>query len=187
MDYKTEQDLAKTFFNFNTHNLLDLEVPISFLKIERHHEPDCALVRASSCTTAIECEHGFDVCPKCDPCSCDNTKHYRHYYQEVQKQSCIGCDFEKKITTSMEQEVFKKQAEALDDLIKKGMVNPETDLDALVEQGLSAGSIEYWRQHYGQKKTVSEGMLCCRCKEFYPYANGPNQTDGTFKCYGCRI
>lgn len=117
---------------------------------------------------------------------------YKHYYHKaLQTRSCIGCEFDKLTAATMidpihRNKVFKKQAEALDDLIKKGMVNPETDLDGLIEQGLSVGAIEYWKQHYGQKKVVSEGMTCCRCKEFYPYVAGPNQTDGTFKCYGCR-
>lgn len=24
-----------------------------------------------TCPVAVECEHGFDVCPTCDPCTCD--------------------------------------------------------------------------------------------------------------------
>lgn len=30
------------------------------------------------------------------------------------------------------------------------------------------------------------GLICKACKEFYPYAEYPNQKDGTFKCWGCR-
>ena len=31
-----------------------------------------------------------------------------------------------------------------------------------------------------------DGMICISCKELYPYAEYPNQKDGTFKCWGCR-
>lgn len=34
------------------------------------HAPDCALSRAATCAVAIECEHGVDVCPVCDRCTC---------------------------------------------------------------------------------------------------------------------
>lgn len=34
------------------------------------HAEDCKLRRAVECTTPIECDHGRDVCPKCDPCTC---------------------------------------------------------------------------------------------------------------------
>jgi hypothetical protein len=32
---------------------------------------DCPLYKAVNCGTPIECEHGYDVCPICDPCTCD--------------------------------------------------------------------------------------------------------------------
>lgn len=32
------------------------------------------LYRLAVCGIAIECEHGYDVCPKCDPCSCESVK-----------------------------------------------------------------------------------------------------------------
>lgn len=31
----------------------------------------------------------------------------------------------------------------------------------------------------------SDGSLCIKCKEFFPYAE-PNQKDGSLVCYGCR-
>lgn len=34
------------------------------------HEPDCRWAKALG-SVAIECEHGVDVCPKCDPCECE--------------------------------------------------------------------------------------------------------------------
>ena len=37
------------------------------------HEATCKRGRALG-SAAIECEHGFDVCPKCDPCSCDTAE-----------------------------------------------------------------------------------------------------------------
>jgi len=36
---------------------------------ERHHE-HCWYLQAVSCSAAIECPHGHDVCPQCDPCTC---------------------------------------------------------------------------------------------------------------------
>lgn len=35
----------------------------------QHHET-CKTYIAANCAIAIECEHGFDCCPKCDPCNC---------------------------------------------------------------------------------------------------------------------
>lgn len=34
------------------------------------HKPDCKFLRAVAGAVPIECEHGFDVCPRCDPCTC---------------------------------------------------------------------------------------------------------------------
>ena len=34
------------------------------------HKPDCKFLKAATCSIAIECEHGYDVCPECDPCTC---------------------------------------------------------------------------------------------------------------------
>lgn len=36
------------------------------------HKPDCTFWRALSGPVAIECEHGYDVCPICDPCTCQD-------------------------------------------------------------------------------------------------------------------
>jgi hypothetical protein len=38
------------------------------------HQEGCAEARARTCTTPVECKHGFDVCPECDPCKCDEPK-----------------------------------------------------------------------------------------------------------------
>jgi len=37
-----------------------------------------------------------------------------------------------------------------------------------------------------EKKEISDGCTCKKCKEFYPYAE-PNQNDNTLICYGCRM
>ncbi len=36
----------------------------------RWHRPTCRLRKSLLCPVAIECEHGKDVCPTCDACSC---------------------------------------------------------------------------------------------------------------------
>lgn len=36
-----------------------------------NHRRDCRLRVATDCAAAIECEHGYDVCPICDPCTCE--------------------------------------------------------------------------------------------------------------------
>lgn len=34
------------------------------------HERGCPMGRAVQCAVGVECEHGYDVCPQCDPCTC---------------------------------------------------------------------------------------------------------------------
>jgi hypothetical protein len=34
-----------------------------------HHE-ECSYRIAAAGSVGIECEHGYDVCPHCDPCTC---------------------------------------------------------------------------------------------------------------------
>lgn len=34
------------------------------------HLITCPYRTAVTCAVAIECPHGFDACPKCDPCTC---------------------------------------------------------------------------------------------------------------------
>ncbi len=38
--------------------------------VRRNHAEECKFRRAVECPVAIECEHGLDVCPTCDPCTC---------------------------------------------------------------------------------------------------------------------
>jgi hypothetical protein len=40
-------------------------------KILETHNEKC-LFRLSTCGVAVECEHGYDVCPECDPCTCED-------------------------------------------------------------------------------------------------------------------
>ena len=34
------------------------------------HHPECRARKAFECAVGVECEHGFDVCHECDPCTC---------------------------------------------------------------------------------------------------------------------
>lgn len=34
------------------------------------HKKDCQLRVSSTCPIPIECQHGYDVCPSCDVCTC---------------------------------------------------------------------------------------------------------------------
>lgn len=38
------------------------------------HRPGCAFRAAVTSSVGIECEHGRDVCPICDPCTCDQAE-----------------------------------------------------------------------------------------------------------------
>lgn len=37
---------------------------------KRRHAEDCKFRRAAAGPVGIECDHGRDVCPECDPCTC---------------------------------------------------------------------------------------------------------------------
>lgn len=37
-----------------------------------------------------------------------------------------------------------------------------------------------------ENKKNSDGCICRKCQEFFPYAE-PNQEDGSMICYGCRM
>lgn len=39
--------------------------------IRESHEDGCDFRRAATCAVGIECDHGHDVCPICDPCTCE--------------------------------------------------------------------------------------------------------------------
>jgi len=38
--------------------------------IDAHPDPECGYRISVTCSVPIECPHGFDVCPECDPCTC---------------------------------------------------------------------------------------------------------------------
>lgn len=38
--------------------------------IRDHPNPDCRFRRSTTCPIPVACDHGFDVCPECDPCTC---------------------------------------------------------------------------------------------------------------------
>lgn len=41
-------------------------------EVKHWHHKNCLYARAVCCAVPIECElHGFDVCPTCDPCTCE--------------------------------------------------------------------------------------------------------------------
>jgi hypothetical protein len=37
----------------------------------RKHKVGCRYRTALTCAIPIECDHGFDVCPQCDACTCE--------------------------------------------------------------------------------------------------------------------
>jgi hypothetical protein len=43
---------------------------IPFTPTQRHHAR-CRLFISAHCPVGIPCPHGFEVCPTCDPCTCD--------------------------------------------------------------------------------------------------------------------
>lgn len=38
--------------------------------VANHPDPKCKFRRSILCRIGIECEHGYDCCPTCDPCTC---------------------------------------------------------------------------------------------------------------------
>jgi len=38
--------------------------------IREHPNPECHFRLSTTCAIPVECDHGFDVCPECDPCTC---------------------------------------------------------------------------------------------------------------------
>lgn len=38
--------------------------------IQKRHDETCKLRIAATTPVGIECDHGRDVCPICDPCTC---------------------------------------------------------------------------------------------------------------------
>lgn len=40
------------------------------VRTARGHRRRCLCARAVRARVGIECPHGYDVCPACDPCTC---------------------------------------------------------------------------------------------------------------------
>lgn len=40
------------------------------VRTPEEHRQGCRTRTAATCAVPIECEHGYDVCPRCDPCTC---------------------------------------------------------------------------------------------------------------------
>jgi hypothetical protein len=38
----------------------------------RQHKQGCRFRRALTLPFSLECDHNYDVCPKCDPCTCES-------------------------------------------------------------------------------------------------------------------
>jgi len=38
--------------------------------MKERHLDGCRFLRAATCAVPIECSHGRDCCPICDPCTC---------------------------------------------------------------------------------------------------------------------
>ncbi len=43
-------------------------------KIRLDHKEHCRLRNAILCPVGIACDHGYDVCLTCDPCTCGGPK-----------------------------------------------------------------------------------------------------------------
>lgn len=41
----------------------------------KKHTSSCKFLAAVKCPIGIECPHGYDVCPLCDPCTCNERQH----------------------------------------------------------------------------------------------------------------
>jgi hypothetical protein len=41
--------------------------------IAAHPDPKCDFRFSATCAVPVECKHGYDVCPICDPCTCKPT------------------------------------------------------------------------------------------------------------------
>lgn len=52
---------------------------------EFEHSLDCPHWHAVNAGVGIECEHGYDVCPKCDPCTCHDGQVLIREEQEDEK------------------------------------------------------------------------------------------------------
>jgi hypothetical protein len=42
------------------------------IEVEKHPDLACRYRKSLLCPVAIYCDHGYDVCPECDPCTCND-------------------------------------------------------------------------------------------------------------------
>ena len=40
-------------------------------EVRKIHQAACRYRTAMACPVSIHCNHGYDVCPECDPCTCE--------------------------------------------------------------------------------------------------------------------
>jgi hypothetical protein len=60
-------------------------------EVKADHATDCRYRRAVECPVGIECEHGRDVCPDCDPCNCGQAAaHYGRHQAAESPRSMTG-------------------------------------------------------------------------------------------------
>jgi hypothetical protein len=43
-------------------------------QVQQTHLEGCLYLAAMRCPVGIECQHGYDVCPTCDPCTCEKVR-----------------------------------------------------------------------------------------------------------------
>lgn len=52
------------------------------------HLPDCPQRLAREGGAAVECEHGYDCCPLCDPCTCGDVEPTPQEIGGAQREIC---------------------------------------------------------------------------------------------------
>lgn len=53
------------------------------------HVSGCTMRLALTCAVAIECRHGYDVCPTCDPCTCEKERNRVKRGETGQEPACF--------------------------------------------------------------------------------------------------
>jgi len=51
--------------------------------INTRHKSDCKFLMAATSAVGIECNHGYDVCPICDLCTCGVPNNYDNTVNSV--------------------------------------------------------------------------------------------------------
>lgn len=110
-----------------------------------------------------------------------STLHYKWQYSYV----LIEADKEKAIQYLNENFSFSREF-----ILDNFLIHVHNDLnDLAVELNISIEQLKNHRHiliiNKDRFNGFSDGCLCIKCKEFFPYAE-PNQQDGSLICYGCR-